>query len=76
MDTELKTPLTQLPQNDENDTDLVNKILSQLDDSNTTDDAPMFEEQSEASPATAPAHVTQRWTEQSAWPSHKNSIAK
>tara|TARA_Y100000389_G_C17358640_1_gene462480 strand:- start:407 stop:877 length:471 start_codon:yes stop_codon:yes gene_type:complete len=53
METELKTPLAQLPQNDENDTDLVNKILSQLDDS-TAESAPVFEEPPAAPPAAAP----------------------
>ena len=36
MDSEKTTPLTQLPQNTETDSDLVNKILNQLDNTNET----------------------------------------
>tara|TARA_Y100000389_G_scaffold205033_1_gene262217 strand:+ start:9162 stop:9719 length:558 start_codon:yes stop_codon:yes gene_type:complete len=38
------TPLRQLPQNSDGDTDLVNKILDQLDDAPTEKSPPTFEE--------------------------------
>ena len=45
MDSELQTPLTQLPENNENDTDLVNKILNQLDNTSDEEVTPSFDEQ-------------------------------
>ena len=40
MDSVQTTPLTQLPNNSENDTDLVNKILDQLDDNSPAETMP------------------------------------
>tara|TARA_Y100000389_G_C17399388_1_gene484439 strand:+ start:115 stop:594 length:480 start_codon:yes stop_codon:yes gene_type:complete len=49
MESDKTTPLTQLPNNSENDTDLVNKILNQLDESMPAESTPPTFENSQPS---------------------------